>query len=765
MKSKPLRTVIVTSNFPPVRGGSCVVYDRLARNANGAIVVLAPQRDYRTHAELAGHAEHDSAARYRVWRLPLLRPYEKAPGPGVGRSVADLRVMLRVLAMLAWICTVARIDVVCIGDLVYGGWLIWPVRLLLRRRVLVYIHGEELTGGGAGLSERMKGRFLRAADGVVAVSGFARDAAIRLGGADPARVRVVLNGVDTELFHRRPPDPGLRAQYGLAGKRVLLTVARLVERKGIDAVIRALPQMLSVEPEIHYLVVGDGPDRPRLERLIEATGMTGHVTLTGPVSDAALVLHYSIGDLFVMPNRALANGDNEGFGLVFLEANASGLAVVAGRAGGTADAVHDGRNGLLVDGTDIPAIAETVLRLLGDDALRDRMACTGEAMARESGWERRVVDFQAAVASVCAGSAPQGRAAPASSIGRLAPTPRAAEIDLSAVKRPLLLVLVDAEEEFDWHQISSAATSVRSMRHQVRAHRIFERYGLRPMYLADYPVVMQPEGYGPLGEWLASGVCDVGTQLHPWVSPPIEEAVSEYTSFPGNLPEALERAKLRLLTEAIEDRFGRHPLAYRAGRYGAGPNTARILADLGYRVDCSVLPYTDFSGVGGPDYSDWSPRPAWLDPERRLLELPATVGFAGRLSRRGDPVYRAISLGLPTRLRVPGIFARLGLLERIKLTPEGTSLVEAKRLTRAMLAEGNRVFAITYHSPSLEVGHTPYVRSQADLARFLDWLDGYCAWFTGEIGGVPSTAAGVYDLARGEIAATRKPELAAAVPG
>lgn len=144
------------------------------------------------------------------------------------------------------------------------------------------------------------------------------------------------------------------------------------------------------------------------------------------------------------------------------------------------------------------------------------------------------------------------------------------------------------------------------MRHQVRAHRIFERFGIKPSYLVDYPVAAQPDGYLPLRELLASGICDVGSQLHPWVNPPDERAVNgEAESFPGNLAEALERAKAVRLTACIQENLGHRPVIYRAGRYGAGPNTERILTDLGYKIDCSVLPYTDLSDRGGPDYTNW----------------------------------------------------------------------------------------------------------------------------------------------------------------
>ena len=117
---------------------------------------------------------------------------------------------------------------------------------------------------------------------------------------------------------------------------------------------------------------------------------------------------------------------------------------------------------------------------------------------------------------------------------------------------PILLVVVDAEEEFDWSApFSRDQRSVRSMAAQGPMHRIFEKFGIRPTYVVDYPVASQRDGLEPLRDLLKDDACLIGTQLHPWVNPPFDEEVSERNSFPGNLPPDLERAKLEALTRAI----------------------------------------------------------------------------------------------------------------------------------------------------------------------------------------------------------------------
>src|SRR4029077_14909777 len=130
--------------------------------------------------------------------------------------------------------------------------------------------------------------------------------------------------------------------------------------------------------------------------------------------------------------------------------------------------------------------------------------------------------------------------------------------------------------------------------HQNRTQEIFDRYGVRPTYVVDYPVASQETGYRPLREWLDDGKCQVGAHLHPWVNPPFDEEVNARNSYPGNLPAALEKEKLRRLTEIIEANFGHRPTVYRAGRYGIGAATGAILEELGYEIDTSIVPFTDF---------------------------------------------------------------------------------------------------------------------------------------------------------------------------
>lgn len=313
---------------------------------------------------------------------------------------------------------------------------------------------------------------------------------------------------------------------------------------------------------------------------------------------------------------------------------------------------------------------------------------------------------------------------------------------------PLLLVVVDTEEEFPWSQpVSRDHTSTTAIAAQTRAHRIFEKYGIRPTYVIDYPVASQESGFRPLRELFDDGACQIGAHLHPWVSPPFDEEVCNRNSYPGNLPRDTEKAKLAVLTDKIAENFGRRPTVYKAGRYGVGPNTPNVLVELGYRIDASVVPRTDFSDEEGPDFRRCGARPYWF-ADGKLLEIPLSAGFTGVLSGLGWPGWNAVNSPAGRAVKLTAISSRLRVLDRLVLTPEGITHREHRRLTRALLASGHRVFSFTYHSPSLMPGCTPYVANDKDLAEFLDRMDRYFDFFINEIGGNPTTPDEVLAMAR-----------------
>jgi phosphatidylinositol alpha-1,6-mannosyltransferase len=243
----------------------------------------------------------------------------------------------------------------------------------------VYAHGNEVLAAARTSWDKPR-LALQGAARVLANSRFTALAAERAG-AHPDRIVVVSPGCDTDLFRPLPAEPELRQRLlgERAGDRILLTVGGLVARKGHDTVIRALPAVLRSCPDVTYLIAAsDGRNYEALDGLARATGVRDRVVFALHVSDADLPQVYALADLFVMPSRAhLDNCDVEGFGMVFLEANACGKAVVAGRSGGIPDAVLDGVTGLLVDPLSPDAVAAELVTLLTNHGLRAKLGEQG----------------------------------------------------------------------------------------------------------------------------------------------------------------------------------------------------------------------------------------------------------------------------------------------------------------------------------------------------------------------------------------------------
>ncbi len=319
-------------------------------------------------------------------------------------------------------------------------------------------------------------------------------------------------------------------------------------------------------------------------------------------------------------------------------------------------------------------------------------------------------------------------------MGLAAPVP----IDLPASARPSLFVVVDTEEEFDWNAPARRTnTGVTAMRHVERGQRVFDRLGVKPTYVVDYPVASQPDGYLPLLEIAQSDRCEIGAHPHPWVNPPDLEEVRGRNTFMCNLPESLQRAKLERLSGQIAEVFGRTPTVYKAGRYGIGDSTIGVLEDLGFETDVSICPQFDFSAEHGPSFVEFDSRPFFLSD--RLLEIPCTVDYTGWAGTLRPALHRIARRDALTAFRGVGALAKMRAVNRIMLSPEGNSFDEMRALTEELFARGLRTFMFSFHSPSLEPGHTPYVRSRADLDRFLQDIERFCEYFMGDRGGIAST--------------------------
>ena len=321
-------------------------------------------------------------------------------------------------------------------------------------------------------------------------------------------------------------------------------------------------------------------------------------------------------------------------------------------------------------------------------------------------------------------------------------SPCFASADSSRLERPALCVIVDTEADFDWTgPFSRDEHSLRSIAGIGRVQELFDRFGVRPTYLVDYPVATDPAAIRTLGALLDQGRCDIGVQLHAWTTPPFDELLCERNSYGCNLPRHLQEAKLATLMAAVARAFTIKPRVFKAGRYGFADASAELLEEADFLVDTSVLPFTALTQQGGPTFHGVPDGPYWFGQRRPMLELPVTRHFAGLL-RRCAPgrVHRLVDNRLGRGIRLPGIFARLGLLDRLTLTPEGMTYENMRDLAAGLVADGRRVLTLSFHSPSLAPGNTPYVRSEAELQSFLERLGRFVTYFLEDLGGKPRTA-------------------------
>jgi len=365
-----MRSLLISTYYPPEHGGISHYMASVAR-------ALGPARVSCLTNVPAGPGAHEADG-VHVYRRPRAFATSKlTQALAVATTVGEI--MLRERPQAVQLATTT-------SEGYFGLWL----RRWLGLPFVIYAHGNEVLQAMK-TSWPAARQALVSADRVLANSRFTAGL-VEKAGVAPERIVVVHPGCDAETF--RPADPDENLRQRLLGDRprgpILLSVGGLVPRKGQDMVVRALPIILKQHPTLVYLVVGEGRHRAPLEALIRDVGVGDHVILTGEVSDVPLEQVYALCDVFIMASREqLDLCDLEGFGMVFLEANACGKAVIGGRSGGIADAVLDGETGLLVDPHAPEAIAAAVDRLLSDPALAARMGAQGRArILRDLTWER-----------------------------------------------------------------------------------------------------------------------------------------------------------------------------------------------------------------------------------------------------------------------------------------------------------------------------------------------------------------------------------------
>jgi hypothetical protein len=297
----------------------------------------------------------------------------------------------------------------------------------------------------------------------------------------------------------------------------------------------------------------------------------------------------------------------------------------------------------------------------------------------------------------------------------------------------LLIVSLDTEED-NWHR-SRRDVTVENICELRRLAAFFKRLGVRPTYFTTYQVAKDPQAADILREACDGGAAEIGAHLHPWNTPPLSEAFVPRNSMVKNLPPDLQLAKLRDLTAALEQAFDSAPRVFRAGRYGLGSDTVAALLSCGYLVDSSVSPFINLNSVDdGPNFVGAPVVPYRLAPGRdvrqpaadgTLFEIPLSYGFNRRPFGAWEPVRRLFEAAPLRWLRLAGIAARTGLIRRMVLCPELASVADMLTLSRLLLEEGVRHLQLSWHSPSLKPGLSPFTPTAADVSRLYASVEAY----------------------------------------
>ncbi|WP_084956893.1 glycosyltransferase family 4 protein [Thermoactinospora rubra] len=367
-----MTVLIVTNDFPPRPGGIQSFVHGLALRTPGVVVYASSWR---------GCREFDRRQPYPVIRHP-------------GSIMLPTRAVARRAAALV---AEHGARTVVFGAAAPLGLLAPGLRAAGAERVVMLTHGHEASWAAWPGSRALLRRIGAHAD-VVTYLGDYTHARLRAAVAEDKLVRLA-PGVDPETFRPGLDGSPVRRALGLGDRPVVLCVSRLVPRKGQDQLIRAWPRVLRAVPGAVLVLVGGGPYRRRLERL--AAGLGDSVRFAGTVAAEELPGYYAAADVFAMPCRTRLGGvDVEGLGIVFLEASACGLPVVAGASGGAPDAVRHGETGLVVDGRSVAEVAGAVIDLLTDRARAAKLGTLGrEWIVREWAWDSVAARFHDLVTS------------------------------------------------------------------------------------------------------------------------------------------------------------------------------------------------------------------------------------------------------------------------------------------------------------------------------------------------------------------------------
>ncbi|MGE5360016.1 MAG: hypothetical protein ACM3NQ_13445 [Bacteroidales bacterium] len=309
---------------------------------------------------------------------------------------------------------------------------------------------------------------------------------------------------------------------------------------------------------------------------------------------------------------------------------------------------------------------------------------------------------------------------------------------------PRLLVGIDTEGDNQWNAAARAHQTFENIHALGRLHERFQRRGVRPTYLVTHPVVTDSRSADVLSGLLQHGDCEIGAHHHAWETPPFQPGDVARHAYALALPiEQFER-QLDELTQAIEGRIGCRPVSYRSGRFGFAAAHVSALERAGYLVESSVAPLFYEGHKGGPDFVGAPPAPYFLayDDARKagcsgVLEVPVSAG----LNRRFPAWLQRLYGRAPRPYTTKRVLRKLGVARMLWLRPSYSSLADMQALARQLVADGVPQLNLLFHSSEAIVGGSPYNRTESELQRFLDALDGFLRFAIEDLQAVPATFA------------------------
>jgi len=292
-----------------------------------------------------------------------------------------------------------------------------------------------------------------------------------------------------------------------------------------------------------------------------------------------------------------------------------------------------------------------------------------------------------------------------------------------------LIITIDTEED-NWADYSPTGYTLENIQRIPVLQELFDEFRVKPTYLITYPAAVDEKAIRILKGIVKRGQCEIGTHCHPWNTPPFEEKTSSKNSMLCNLPVDLQYKKIRHLHHTILKNYDIEPVSFRNGRWSYNKDIAENLYKLGYKVDTSILPYTDWRNYHGTDFSNISPHPFKFSMDDifressngDMAEIPATVGFLQQNFILSNSIWKMLNKKPFKRVKLVGLFSRLNLLNKVWLSPELSDGKTMIKLAQSMERNNYTIINMFFHSSSLKAGLTPYIKTKDDERKFLQTI-------------------------------------------